>query len=133
MKRAIDILLKAILSLILLLPVVGLTGLMPPPTQDLYNTPEAFRFIETLNEIRYVSIIMAGVHVVALVCLWTRRTALAALLVLPITVNVVGFHAFLDGGLLTAGAMLGNVMLLINACFLWQNRREYAPLVARTS
>lgn len=133
MKRAIDILLKAILSLILLLPVVGLTGLMPPPTQDLYNTPEAFRFIETLNEIRYVSIIMAGVHVVALVCLWTRRTALAALLILPITVNVVGFHAFLDGGLLTAGAMLGNVMLLINACFLWQNRREYAPLVARTS
>jgi len=132
-KRAIDILLKAILSLILLLPVVGLTGLMPPPTQDLYNTPEAFRFIETLNEIRYVSIIMAGVHVVALVCLWTRRTALAALLILPITVNVVGFHAFLDGGLLTAGAMLGNVMLLINACFLWQNRREYAPLVARTS
>lgn len=133
MKKAIDVVLKIILSLILLLPVVGLTGVMPPPTPDLYNTPEAFAFIEMLNDIRYISIIMAIVHVLALVCLWTRRTALAALLILPITVNVVGFHAFLDGGLLTAGAVLGNVMLLINAYLLWQHRREYTPLLARTS
>lgn len=133
MKKAIDVVLKIILSLILLLPVVGLTGVMPPPTPDLYNTPEAFAFIEMLNDIRYISIIMAIVHVLALVCLWTRRTALAALLILPITVNVVGFHAFLDGGLLTAGAVLGNVMLLINAYLLWQHRREYTPLLAQTS
>ena len=133
MKKAIDVVLKIILSLILLLPVVGLSGVMPPPTPDLYNTPEAFAFIEMLNDIRYISIIMAIVHVLALVCLWTRRTALAALLILPITVNVVGFHAFLDGGLLTAGAVLGNVMLLINAYLLWQHRREYTPLLARTS
>lgn len=133
MKKAIDVVLKIILSLILLLPVVGLTGVMPPPTPDLYNTPEAFAFIEMLNDIRYISIIMAIVHVLALVCLWTRRTALAALLILPITVNVVGFHAFLDGGLLTAGAVLGNVMLLINAYLLWRHRREYTPLLARTS
>ncbi|RPI63614.1 MAG: hypothetical protein EHM50_02015 [Lysobacterales bacterium] len=76
---------------------------------------------------------MAVVHVLALVCLWTRRTALAALLILPITVNVVAFHAFLDGGLLTGGAVLGNIMLLINAYFLWQHRREYAPLLAPAS
>ena len=133
MKRAIDILLKVVLSLILVLPILGLTPLMPRPTQDLYNTPEAFQFITTLGEIRYISIIMAVVHVLALVCLWTRRTALAALLILPITVNVVAFHLVLDGGLLTAGAVLGNVMLLINAYFLWQHRREYAPLLAQTS
>ncbi len=107
--------------------------MFPPPTQDLYNTPEAFAFIQTITEGRYISIIMVVVHVIALVCLWTRRTALAALLILPITVNVVAFHAFLDGGLLTGGAVLGNIMLLINAYFLWQHRREYAPLLARTS
>jgi hypothetical protein len=72
------------------------------------------------------------VHAVALVFLWTRRTALAALLILPITVNVVAFHAFLDGGLLTPGAILGNVMLLINVYFLWQHRRVYTPLLAQT-
>jgi putative oxidoreductase len=132
MKKAIDIVLKVLLSLILVTPILGLTGAFPP-TQDLYNTPEAFAFIQMMTEGRYISIIMAVVHVVALVCLWTRRTGLAALLILPITVNVVAFHAFLDGGLLTGGAVLGNIMLLINAYFLWQHRREYAPLLTQTS
>ena len=36
-------------------------------------------------------------------------------------------------GPLTAGAVLGNIMLLINASFLWTRRREYAPLWAQTS
>jgi putative oxidoreductase len=133
MKKILDIVLKVVLSIILLMPILGTLGVFPPPTQDLYNTPQAFAFIETITAARYITIVMAVVHVVALACLWTRRTALAALLILPITVNVVGFHAFLDGGLLTAGAVLGNVMLLINAYFLWQHRREYRPLLAPTS
>ena len=133
MVRWVDIALKVVMSLILVLPILGLTGLFPPPTQDLYNTPEAFAFIETLDEIRYISIVMAVVHVIALVCLWTGRTALAALLILPITVNVVGFHLVLDGGLLTGGAVLGNIMLLINVYFLWTRQREYTPLLARSS
>ena len=132
MKKIIDIALKVVLSIILVMPILGLVGVFPPPTQDLYNTPEAFAFIETITEGRYISMIMAVVHVLALVCLWTRRTALTALLILPITVNVVAFHAFLDGGLLTPGAILGNVMLLINLYFLWQHRRVYAPLLAQT-
>lgn len=130
MKKAIDISLKVVLSLILVLPILGVTGVFPPPTQELYNTPEAFQFILTLQETRYINLIMVVVHVIALVCLWTRRTALAALLILPITVNVVAFHLVLDGGLLTGGAVPGNVMLLINAYFLWQQRHRYAPLLA---
>jgi polyferredoxin len=133
MRKGVDIALKVVLSLILVLPILGWLGVGPPATQDLYNTPEAFAFIQTITEGRYITTIMVVVHVVALVCLWTRRTALAALLILPITVNVVGFHAFLDGGLLTGGAVLGNIMLLINAYFLWQHRREYTPLLAPTS
>jgi hypothetical protein len=133
MRKAVDIALKVVLSLILVLPILGLLGVGPPPTQDLYNTPQAFAFIETITEGRYISIIMSVVHVIAFVCLWTRRTALAALLILPITINVVAFHLVLDGGLLTGGAVLGNIMLLINAYFLWKHRREYAPLLAPTS
>ena len=133
MKKTIDIVLKVILSLILILPILGTTGIFPPPTQDLYNTPEAFQFILALQETRYINVIMVAVHIVALVCLWTRRTALAALLILPITVNVVAFHLVLDGGLLTGGAVLGNIMLLINAYFLWQHRSQYAPLLPPTS
>jgi len=115
------------------MPILGTLGVFPPPTQDLYNTSQAFEFIETITVGRYITIIMVLVHIVALACLWTRRTALAALLILPITVNVVGFHAFLDGGLLKPGAIPGNIMLLINAYFLWQHRREFAPLLAQTS
>ncbi len=133
MKKIIDIALKVVLSLILVLPILGTLGIFPPPTQDLYNTPEAFQFIAMLTEIRYINIIMSVVHVIALFCLWTRRTALAALLVLPITVNVVAFHLVLDGGLLTGGAVLGNIMLLINLYFLWTRRRELAPLWAQTT
>ncbi len=133
MPRAVDIILKVILSIILVMPILGTLGVFPPPTQDLYNTPEAFAFIETITAGRYITIIMGLVHVVALACLWTRRTTLAALLILPITVNVVGFHAFLDAGLLTPGAVLGNVMLLINAYLLWQQRRELRPLLVPTS
>jgi putative oxidoreductase len=131
--KIIDIVLKVVLSIILVMPILGLVGVFPPPTQDLYNTPQAFEFIETITEGRYISIIMGLVHVLALACLWTRRTGLAALLILPITVNVVAFHAFLDGGLLTPGAILGNVMLLINAYFLWKHRHEYRPLLSQTS
>lgn len=133
MRKAVDIALKVVLSLILVLPILGALGVLPPPTPDLYNTPEAFAFIQTITEGRYINFIMIAVHIIALVCLWTRRTALAALLILPITVNVVAFHAFLDGGLLTGGAVLGNIMLLINAYLLWKHRREYAPLLTRTS
>lgn len=131
--KIVNIVLKAILSLILVLPILGVLQIGPPATRDLYNTDEAFQFIETLNEVRYISIIMAVVHVLALVCLWTKRTALAALLILPITVNVVGFHLVLDGGLLTGGAVLGNILLLLNAYFLWQNRQRYAPVMAASS
>jgi hypothetical protein len=133
MKKAIDIVLKVVLSLILLLPILGTFAVLPQPTPDIYNTPEAFQFITTLQETRYINVMMSVVHVIALFCLWTRRTALAALLILPIALNVIGFHLVLDGGLLTAGAVLGNIMLLINAYFLWTRRHEYAPLWAQTS
>ena len=130
MRKAIDIGLKVILSVILVLPILGTLGVFPPPTRDLYNTPQAFQFILTLQEGGYINVIMSVVHVVALVCLWTKRVGLAVLLILPITVNVVGFHLVLDGGLLTAGAQLGNVMLLINAYLLWQHRHQYRPLLS---
>jgi hypothetical protein len=131
MSKWIDIALRIVLSLILVLPILGLAGIFPAPTADLYNTPEAFAFIQTLEDIRYISIVMAAVHVIALICLWSGRVALAALLVLPITVNVVAFHLVLDGGLLTGGAVLGNVMLAINAWLLWQQRDRYASLLRR--
>lgn len=124
---------KVILSLILIMPVLGVFGILGEATRDLYNTDLGFSFIQLLTEVRYITYMMAAVHVVALIALWTKREALAALLIAPITANVVGFHLFIDGGLFTGGALLGNIMLLLNAYLLWRNREAYAAILAPRS
>jgi hypothetical protein len=67
-------------------------------------------------------------HLLAIFALWTRREVVGVLLALPITLNVVGFHLVLDGGLLTAGAMMGNVMLVLNLYFLNIHRAQLLTL-----
>lgn len=75
---------------------------------------------------------MAVVHLLAIYALWTRREVVGALLALPISLNVVGFHFWLDGGLLTAGASMGNVMLAINLYLLYTHRDKLAQLMRPT-
>lgn len=127
--KILNVVLKVLLSLILLMPVLGVTGLLGEATRDLYNTDLAFSFIEMMTEVGYITWMMVVVHIIALGALWTKREALAALLILPISLNVVGFHMMIDGGLFTAGALLGNVMLLINLYLLWQYRKTYKGIL----
>lgn len=128
MKKIAHIVAKVLFSLILIMPILGVIGIFPPATRDLYNSDEAFAFIEALTAASYILYMMAVVHILAIIALWTKREALSALLVLPITFNVVGFHLVLDGGLLTAGAALGNVMLILNLYLLWKNREVLKSL-----
>jgi hypothetical protein len=129
MNKALDILAKVLLSLLMIMPILGAAGIFPPPTPDLYNTPEAYAFIVALMGAKYLMPIMAVVFALALGCLWTKRVALAALLILPLTVNIFAFHLVLDGGMFTAGAIMGNVLAVLNAYFLWQERAVYAVLL----
>lgn len=129
MKKVIDIVLKVLLSLILVMPILGATGIFPAPTPDLYNTPQAYEYIRVLMEAKYINAMMGVVFAIALVCMWTKRMPLAMLLILPITLNIIGFHLFLDGGLLKPGAIMGNIMLVLNAYFLWKYRESYKPLL----
>lgn len=124
---------KVVLTLVLIVPLLGVLGIFPPPTPDLYSTPQAFQFIDLLMKSHYIPLIDSIVFLLAIVCLWTKRTALAALLLLPITINIVGFHAFLDGGLLKPGAIMGNVLFLLNLTFLWQQRGQYRSLFQKQS
>ena len=130
-SKIVENILKVVLSLILIMPILGTLGFLGEPTRDLYNTDAAYAFIQTLMSSMYINYMMSVVHIVALWALWTRREALAALLILPITLNVVGFHAVLDGGLFTGGAFLGNIMLLINLYFVWKYKEAYRVLFAR--
>lgn len=129
MKKYLHIAAKVLFSLILILPIAGATGVLGEATRDLYSTDEAYAFIEMLVSIGYINYMMVVVHIIALLALWTKREALAALLVLPISLNVVAFHLVLDGGLLTGGALLGNIMLLLNLYLLWVNRETLKLLL----
>ncbi len=131
MKKISHIVAKVVFSLILLMPVLGVTGIFPPATRDLYNSDEAFAFIEALTAASYILYMMAVVHILAIIALWTRREVAGALLALPITLNVVGFHLMLDGGLFTAGALMGNVMLLINLYLLYIHRSKLMALASQ--
>ncbi len=129
--KKINIMCKVVFGLILLMPVLGALGIFPPPTPEMYNTTRAYTFITTLMDVKYIDVIMAVVCVASLVLMITNRMALMALLILPITVNVVAFHAVIDGGLFTAGAFLGNIMLILNVYFMWQNRTQYRVLLEK--
>ena len=135
MQKYIYIGSKVLFSLIILLPVVSLIGLAfgadIDPKREYYHTDEAFTFIQVLMDSMYITIINALVFAVGLVLLWTKRTALAAVLVFPITVNVFAFHAFLDGGIFTSGAVLSNLMLVINIYLLRCHRAQYSQLLAK--
>ncbi|MDD2766922.1 MAG: hypothetical protein PHH40_04175 [Candidatus Moranbacteria bacterium] len=128
MKNIFHIGARVIFSLILVMPIFGVLGIFPDPTRDLYNTDEAFAFIQVLSDSGFIMWMMAVVHVIALYALWTRREAVAALLVLPITLNVVGFHLVLDGGLFTAGAVMADVMLALNLYLLWKHQNVLTTL-----
>lgn len=133
MKKVVNIILKVLLSAILLMPILGAFGVFPEPTADMYGSPEAFAFIQSLMDSGYIMIINSVVFILAFVLLWAKREALAALLLLPITVNIVAFHLFLDGGLLTAGAAMGNLLLVLNLYFMWQYRSQYAGLLSKSN
>ncbi len=131
MKKVVHIGLKVLLSLIMLMPILGVLGIFPAPTADLYNNQKAFAFIEALMGSGYINPIMGLVFAIAIISFWVKREALAAILILPITVNIIAFHSFLDGGLFKPGAMMGNALLILNIYFLWQNRTAYASLLEK--
>ncbi len=127
-KKIINVVLKVVLCLLIVTPILGAFGIFPQPTRDLYNTDIAFEFINILMQIKYINYIISIVFLLAILLIITKRTALAILLILPISVNIIAFHAFLDGGLFTPGAIMGNILFLINIYFLWQNRELYSIL-----
>ena len=127
--KILNIILKVLLCLLLVTPILGATGIFPAPTADLYNNPVSFSFIDILMKTKYIMYIMAGVFAASIILIATGRTALASLLILPITVNIIGFHLFLDGGLFTPGAIMGDLLLVLNVYFLYQNRSAYASLL----
>ncbi len=131
--RIFNTILRVILALLLIGPILGTFGIFPEPTADMYRSAEAFTFIQALFAAKYIMWIMAGVFAISILLIVQNRMALVALLILPITVNIVGFHLFLDDGLFATSALMGNILALINLYFLWQNRMVYKNLTVKNN
>ncbi len=126
--KIIDKILKIVLGLLFVSPILGAFGVFPEPTADMYTNMQAYDFIMSLYNVGYMMPLMTVVYVVALWALITRRNAFANLIIFPITLNIICFHAFLDGGLFSAGAIMADVFFLINVYFLYKYRNNYKDL-----
>lgn len=112
------------------MPTLGGFKLLPGPQPEYYHTREAYDFV-MLGIDANIPFVISLVFIAAIVLIVTNRTAAAALLIAPVTVNVVCFHSFLDGGLFTAGASMALVLLVLNLYFLWQHRKCYRQLLQK--
>ncbi len=132
--KVLNIIFRVVLGLLLVAPILGSFGIFPAPTADMYNTLEAFAFITVLmTAAGYITYIMTIVFVVCLFLIITNRMAFAAVLLAPITINIFSFHMFLDGGIFTTGAIMANILFLLNIYFLWRNRAQYRELVQKST
>jgi len=100
---------------------------MPEPTADMY-TPEGWAFMLALMNTGYMMQMIGVLSLVCAVLLFMNKTALAAVLLAPFTVNVIVFHLFLDVTPISAAATPAYILLFINAFFLWMNWRKYKML-----
>lgn len=134
MNKFLYIATKVVFTLIILFPILSLIaiafGYDVEPKREYYATDEAYDFIVAIMNSGYITVLNAVVFALGIILAWTKRTALAALLVLPVTVNIVAFHAMLDGGLFTGGAVLGDILLITNLALMWYHRGSYASLIA---
>lgn len=131
MKKIFTIGSKIVLTLLLITPILGSLGIFPPPTREMYGSQQAYDFIMMTMNAGYITIVMSVCFALAIYFLWTGRDSVSALLIAPITVNIVGFHAFIDGGLFTFGALMGNLLLVLNCYYLWKNREKYRVFLAK--
>ncbi len=125
--KVLNIVLRVLLGLLILTPVLGATGVFPAPTADLYS-PTGWAFMEALLNTGYLLYLIALLCAVCIVLTIMDKMALVAALLAPLTVNIICFHLFLEGGLFTPSAVLADLLLIINAYFLWMNREEYKKL-----
>jgi len=125
--KVLTIVMKVLLILVLITPILGASGVFPAPTADLYS-PSGWAFMEALMNSGYMFPLLALTAAVVIVLLIMNRTALAAIILAPYTVNVLCFHLFVDGTFFHPAASLGWVLILGNAYFLWLNRKKYKAL-----
>jgi hypothetical protein len=106
--------------------VFGLIGLfMHPPQKPM---PEAaMAFMGGLMKSGYMFPLISGTQViVGVLLLLNRFVPLALVLIMPILVNIVAFHVFLE----PSGFAPGAVLMALELYLAWTYRHVYCPMLA---
>lgn len=123
--KIVNIILRIVLGLLLV--VFGLNkffGYMPDFEFGSYLGAKAF--FDSLTATGYMWPLVGGLEVIVGLLLVTKKAVPAALLaLLPISINIVLFHAVLDPPHIAPAL----VVALLNAYFIYINRKYYKPLI----
>jgi len=108
--------------------VFGLNGFLnfiPPPKTPM---PEgAGAFAGALMKTGYMFPLIMGIQLlVGVLLLLNRFVPLALVLIMPILVNIIAFHVFLQ----PAGLVPGAVLMALELYLAWVYRKAYCPMLA---
>jgi uncharacterized membrane protein YphA (DoxX/SURF4 family) len=108
--------------------VFGLNGFLnfiPPPSKPM---PEgAMAFVGGLMKSGYMFPLIAGTQLlVGVLLLLNRFVPLALVLIMPVLVNIIAFHVFLQ----PAGIAPGIVLMILELYLAWTYRHAYCPMLA---
>jgi uncharacterized membrane protein YphA (DoxX/SURF4 family) len=108
--------------------VFGLDGFLHFIPQPTTGIPEgALAFGAALFQTGYMFPLIKGTEVLAALLLLSNRfVPLALLLLAPVVVNIVAFHAFLAPD----GIVIAGVHAVLVAYVAWAHRRSFAPVLA---
>lgn len=123
MTRALDItrIICGILIFISGLMGLGIFGWEPPVAG-----PEARPFQLAMHEAGYFMPIMTAMFLITgMSFVANRYSALSAIVLFPVSLNILLFHTFLHAGQLPAAIFL----FTINCFLLWYHREVYLPLL----
>lgn len=101
--------------------------LMPTETAaDTGSKAISQRFLEMLYEVGYVMLVVAIVEVaVGLSLIFNRFVALSLVIVSPILINMVLYHAFLD----IKGIVPALILIVLNCYLMIKYKKNYAPIL----
>jgi uncharacterized membrane protein YphA (DoxX/SURF4 family) len=122
MKEKLIITLRFILGLMML--NAGLNKFlyyMPMPEM----TQQATALMAAFDSSNYMLPMIAVVEIIAALMLFTKKyTALGAMLLMIVSLNILLFHIFLD----TSGLIMSSVIVLFNLIVVISEKKKYYPL-----
>ena len=115
---------RILLALILL--AFGLNKLLPTPFIPLPTPPEkAMSFMTSLGETGYVLKLVGIMEIlIGILLLLKKWVPFALILLVPISLNILLFHLFLD----TSGIAGAIVVAILNGILIYKHWKAYKPL-----